>query len=522
MRPTTFACPAAGYFPSRTPSSQGLVPYVQKSREDSLANNALLMFGTNTLHQQRDDGNNHMHILNGAWDMGDVGSLGTVTLKSISAYRTWAYQADQDLDGSPYHVAEGSQLNHFQTWSQELQWVGAAPRVHYVVGGYYYGEYAMQHESQNFFGALNNLPYKNFNRVKSYAGYGQITYTPPILSDKLSLTAGMRFSKEQVHLTHIWGKDAGSYSTSPGFTGDRGSAFGGFNGKGAPGISPMADISYQATDELMLYGRVSRGFTGGGFNPTASLPELFNSFEPERLLQYEMGFKSQWLDNHLRVNADGYFSQYSDLQQSVFRATPTLGALSIPSNVDKAEIWGMEFEGLAIPFEGVEVSGNYAFIAPKFTEWNDQVFDANGNPIFDQNGKPVTENVAHDRTFNFSPRNQISVGLTYTAPPTTTGVFSAHADWYWQDKVVFIANNDTPGAQADEGWAYYLVNGRLAYTGIPLQKGTLDVAVFARNIFDRKYRTYGIDFGPVFGLATNNYGNPRTFGLQVVYNFTAE
>ena len=501
----------------------GLVPYIQKNRNDTAPSNALMMYGDgkNPLHQQRDDGNHRMHILNGAWDVGEVGPLGNVTLKSISAYRSFSYESEQDLDGSPHHIAEFSQRNHIQTWSEELQWVGSAPRVHYVLGGYYYGEYAMQHESQIFFGGINNLPYKNFNRLKSYAAFGQLTYTPPILNDKLSLTAGMRFTKEQVHMTHIWGTDAGAYATAPGFTGDKGKAFGGLSGKGAPGISPMGDISYQATDEVMLYGRVSRGYTGGGFNPTAAIPQLFESFEPEKLMQYELGFKSQWLDNRLRFNADGYFSQYFDLQQSVFKSSPTLGALSIPANVDKAEIWGMEAEALAIPFRGVEVSANYSFLAPKYTEWNDQAFDANGNPIFDSSGKPVFESVADQRSFNFSPRNQISVGLNYTAPPTTTGVFSANVNWYWQDKTMFIVNNQTPGAQADEGWAYYLVNGRLAYTGIPLQKGTLDLAVFARNLFDRKYRTYGIDFGPQFGYSINNYGNPRTFGLQLAYNFTA-
>jgi iron complex outermembrane receptor protein len=91
---------------------------------------------------------------------------------------------------------------------------------------------------------------------------------------------------------------------------------------------------------------------------------------------------------------------------------------------------------------------------------------------------------------------------------------------YWQDKVVFITNKRTPGARADEGWAYALANGRLAYTGIPLHTGTLDIAVFGRNLFDRKYRAFGIDFGSGLGFATNSYGQPCTFGLQLTYNFS--
>jgi iron complex outermembrane receptor protein len=283
----------------------------------------------------------------------------------------------------------------------------------------------------------------------------------------------------------------------------------------------MGDISYQWTDELMTYFRVSRGYTSGGFNDTNSLPELFRSFKPETLWSLEAGFKSQWLDNRLRVNADGFFSYYQNLQESVYRSSPTLGSLSISGNADRAEIWGTEFEAIAIPFRGLEAIVTYSFSAPKYTKWLDQKFDANGNPVFTGPNKdiPVLENVANQRSFPDSPQHQANVGHTYTAPPTTTGTFSANLDVSWQDKVTFVVNNQTPGAQADEGWAYALVNGRLAYTGIPLQKGSLDIAVFGRNLLDRKYRTFGIDFGSQLGYAGNSYGTPRTFGLQLIYNF---
>ncbi len=159
---------------------------------------------------------------------------------------------------------------------------------------------------------------------------------------------------------------------------------------------------------------------------------------------------------------------------------------------------------------------NYSFLAPKYTKWIDAVaFDPVTN-------KPTGfADVSGQRAFAHVPHHQATVGLTYTAPATTTGTFSAHIETYAQDRVVFITNNQTAGAQADEGWAYALVNGRLQYAGIPLQKGTLDLALFTRNLLDQKYRTYGIDFGPGLGYAGNLYGNPRTFGLQMTYNFQA-
>ncbi len=490
-----------------SPNPLNIEPYILKARSDEVPNNAILMRDLQSLHQLRDDGNHRMHILTGTWDLGDLGALGEVTLKSISSYRSFTYQSDQDLDGSPVHIAEFSQMNDIQHWSEELQWNGTLPRVHYVGGLYYYGEYAMQNESQVFFGGANNLPYKNTQTDKAYAPYGQATWTPPILGDKLRLTAGIRYTQEQIHMNHnfLFGLPAntpGAFSVSGGK---------GFDGWDA--VSPMGDVSYQWTEDLMTYARVSRGYQSGGFTPTAPTPDLFDTFKPERLLAFEAGLKSQWFDNRLRINTDGFFSYYENLQVSVFHSSPTLGAFSEEGNADRAEIYGMEFEGAAVPVRGLEATVNYSFLAPKYTKWEDFALDPNTGKIIG------TQDVSGQRAFPFSPNHQVTVGLTYTAPPTTTGIFSAHVDTYWQDKVVFIANNMTEGAQADEGWAYAVVNGRLAYTGIPLQKGSLDLAVFAHNLFDRQYRTYGIDFGPQLGYAGNVYGDPRTFGVQLIYNF---
>jgi outer membrane protein OmpA-like peptidoglycan-associated protein len=244
-------------------------------------------------------------------------------------------------------------------------------------------------------------------------------------------------------------------------------------------------------------------------------------FGPEKMLQYELGFKSQWFNNRLRLNADGFFSDYKDLQVSVFRASQEFGSLSLIENAGAAEIWGSEVELTAVPVRGVEVTASYGFTSPKYTEFFDQKVDASNHPIFDVNGKPVLENVAKHRSFNYVPEHQAMLGLAYTAPPTSSGVFSAHLDAYWQDKIVFAIPNETLGAQADSVPNYAVVNGRLRFADIPLAKGSLDLGVFARNLFDKKYRNFGIDFGSALGFAIDTYGPPRTFGIEMAYNFTS-
>ena len=85
----------------------------------------------------------------------------------------------------------------------------------------------------------------------------------------------------------------------------------------------------------------------------------------------------------------------------------------------------------------------------------------------------------------------------------------------------FIANDSPPGAKAMKGWNYAVVNGRIQFAGIPLQKGSLSLAAFGRNLFDRKYRIQGVDFGKDLGWSIDAYGAPRTFGLELTYNVAA-
>jgi len=510
-----------------------LTPYVRKNRVDSWGNNVICDDPTDPTHCNRllDDGNHRMHILNAAYDLGELGPLGHVTLKSISSYRNLFQNIAQDIDGSPLHAADFNSDNAIEHWSEELQWVGTGPRVHYVVGGYYYGEHDDQFQGQAFLGYSTVLPYSLKLKEESLAPYGQITVTPPILNDKLSVTAGIRYTHDQVHMdktftcVKVLGAGGINYCNNPvvpspalkNWSYSGGKAFG-----GTDGLSPMGNIAYQLTDDFMAYFRVARGYKSGGFNGTTNDPRAFAiPFDPEKLLQYELGFKSQWFDNRLRVNAAGYYSDYTDLQESIFRASKTGGVLSLLSNVDSAEIWGSELEVTAAPVRGVEATATFGVTLPKYLKWLDQKFDANNQPIFDDNGNPVLENVASQRSFGFTPQYQASFDLGYTAPPTSHGTLSANVNVFWEDQQTFLANDNTPGSHAMKAPNYAVVNGRLQFAGIPLQKGSLDLAVVGRNLFDKKYRTAGVDFGPQLGWSTNFYGAPRTFGLQLTYNVTA-
>jgi iron complex outermembrane receptor protein len=119
----------------------GLTPYLQKNRVLSMGNSGVWstkdgVHVDKNENRLEDDGNHRMHFLTGTWDAGEMGALGSVTVKSISSYRSATGDDASNISGSPLHYFDS--LNHvnLDTWSQELQWIGTAPRLHYVLGGY--------------------------------------------------------------------------------------------------------------------------------------------------------------------------------------------------------------------------------------------------------------------------------------------------------------------------------------------------------------------------------------------------
>jgi len=500
----------------------GLTPYIRPNRVDAIGNNAT----PNTpdlsgpTHRLNEDGNNRMHFLTLAWDLGERGPFGHLIVKSINHYRNQFMSHSSDLDGSPLLAFAGINHINLSTWSTEEQLLGTLPRINYVLGAIYYGEQSTADADLVVFGGkLTNSHQFNTNWADSYAAFGQATWTPPILWDKLSLTGGIRYNQDHTHSDKLFQCIGGAgCATAPNF---RAGVFGDFGGPGA--ITFTGDASYQWTDSVMTYFRASQGWQSGFANQDATDQRLFNVVDPEKMLTYEVGVKSQVLDNRLRFNGDMYYSDYTDQVINTFQAGPS-GAQSILQNAGKSRIWGAEVEATALPLRGVEVDATYTYCNARYTEFLEQAFDAQGRPIVDSNGNLVKTDVSDQRPLTLNPGHKFTVGVAYTAPPTSVGVFSARVDTFWQnDQIIFtVPLPGNAGVRNIDGWAYAVVNGRIQFSEIPLQKGSLDLYAFGKNLFDRKYRLWGIDFGDSLGFSSASYGTPRTFGVGLTYNFNAE
>ena len=110
--------------------------------------------------------------------------------------------------------------------------------------------------------------------------------------------------------------------------------------------TPMLNISYKLQDDVMIYATYSEGFKVGGytqriFPPEPSLP----TFDPEYVKSYEIGAKTELLDNTLRANLSIFTTDYSDLQLLI--AEPSrVGPYT--ANAGEATIEGFELNQLTL------------------------------------------------------------------------------------------------------------------------------------------------------------------------------
>jgi outer membrane receptor protein involved in Fe transport len=104
-------------------------------------------------------------------------------------------------------------------------------------------------------------------------------------------------------------------------------------------------INYKLTDTAMLYGDWAQGFRDGGAN--SGLPSgcyangVPPEYVPDTLNNYELGWKTTWLNNRLLWNGAAYWMDWKDLQTIIYDVN-LCPSSSFYTNVGEARIYGAE------------------------------------------------------------------------------------------------------------------------------------------------------------------------------------
>jgi outer membrane receptor protein involved in Fe transport len=209
------------------------------------------------------------------------------------------------------------------------------------------------------------------------AVFGEVSFD---ITDNLTATAGARFFHTENSLKGFFGYAAGFSSSQ----GEAACPAGSPPFEGAPCTEfdkkitqsdhiSKGNLTYKFDDSKMIYATYSEGFRPGGINRRGTLPPYSADF----LHNYEVGWKTSWLDNHLRWNGALFDEKWKDFQFAVVGAN----GLTEIRNANQAEIKGFESELAWAATYNLTMSAGIAVYHAKLTENYCGKLDENEQPI---------------------------------------------------------------------------------------------------------------------------------------------
>ena len=403
-------------------------------------------------------------------------------LVGVGGYRDMEGSFSFDGDASTADIAGLDAVIASDQFSQEIRVEGNSlnQRLEWTAGVYYFEESSKYVEDLYIpFIGLNNGQ-TVFQDSRSYAGFAHFSYD---LLERFRLSGGLRYSYDEkdvwVGIRNLLTDPEGTFSNLP-LTNTK-------DNWGA--LSPKVALDYQLSDSSMLYASVSRGFRSGGINGRASSPASLNAYDPEYVTSYEIGWKSQFLDDKLRLNSSIYFSDYEDRQLSTVRVYPSGDIVSVIENAGEVEIWGWEVEFKALLGNGFLVEAALGHTEPEYVKIDP--------------GASITL----DSKYTFTPKWSGSAAIEHNAS-LRNGALTTRIDFSYRSDVDFTADRTPYTFQKALG----LWNARILYQ--PFDQDW-SVSLWARNLADELYLKQSLDFTGFTGYASGGYSEPREFGMTI-------
>lgn len=164
-------------------------------------------------------------------------------------------------------------------------------------------------------------------------------------------------------------------------------------------------LSYKVDEAAMIYMRYSEGFLPGGFDENAMSAAAGNSYGPETVRNAEIGLKSDWWDDRLRVNFV-YYRMELDHKVERFDAVVEGGQIeSILDNVSEVEIAGWELEVESIPMDNLHVNFVYSQINGNYDKFS-----------IPDIANPGTFISSSSLTPTYAPDENLYLGANYAIP----------------------------------------------------------------------------------------------------------
>ncbi len=435
-------------------------------------------------------------------------------LKALGGARDLRSESFEDFTNIPYHMFEGENTNIIHEATGEGQLLFTSDVLSGTTGFYYYNDFR-RWRRENWFGndvdlavnAANNADAKEFAGIPAFvpypvfvpnidqlyfyhihgvAGFTEWTYK---ITDQLSLTAGVRYNRDEPEVLGFEPNQpipvlccVPSTSVTPNGAGPVLGVSHGVYTDTAPRLS----VQYQWTPTIMTYATFAEGFSAGG---GTQAPTGVQSYAPEKLKNYEVGLRSDWLDHTLRFNTSLFYSQYTDVQ-----ANDNEGFFNVTINAGRGLVKGAEVEGEWLITRAFSFNYGLGLLKTGYSEY------------------PADSGILPGATFPYAPKVTADVGAQFDTPlPNNGGGLTLRVDEGWTSWVK--TGSDSSGVYIP---SYGLLGARLIYH--PPNSIKWDVQLYGSNLLDKFYRLNGYSI-PALGLDTGTVGLPRMYGLTVNARF---
>jgi iron complex outermembrane receptor protein len=429
---------------------------------------------------------------------------------SITGWQKMTGFAQFNQDGSPYADVFTKLYQTGRDVSQEFQLLnpdsaGYASWLTWIVGGFFMSDHSGYSNAQlqgfSFGLPIQYVPPSYYIDLTdnvtttSYAGYAQ--GTAEVFPDT-HLTLGIRYTQDHRVFS-------GGIALSP--------ALGGtvlnYTSPNAPGAQKTwdmptyrASLDHEFTDDIMGYVSFNRGEKSGQYDTfgTAAAGPIANPpVNPEILKAYEIGVKSEFLNNTLQLNAAAFHYDISNLQfaEIVAGGTKLLNAAAATEN-------GGELTFDAIVAKNLTVSGGLSVLYGHYTSFTNAPDYFVGSPFAGPcpaNG-PDSCNAAGADMIR-APHYSTNLNADYVVP-TPQGDFDLNANWSYTDTFQWFPDGSLQQP------AVNLINTSVLWTE---PGGKIDIRLWASNVNGAKYYSFGsesIGFGKQFSSAA-----PRTYGITL-------
>jgi iron complex outermembrane recepter protein len=441
-------------------------------------------------------------------------SFETFDMVTVTSYREHEYASRNDTDGTGLRWLVDGDPEDVQRYSQELRFASNdGGDFDWLFGLYFYGQDSINEVFLNveedlallLLGAPTVVEQgvRSDTNIRSYSGFASFNWRP---AEAWELTLGGRYTYEKRSIVFEQNDPLGFLGGSTPAPIKLSNDFSAF--------TPSVSVKYFASEDVMFYGTVSRGFKAGGFNESlGAATEAALSFDPETLWNYELGAKLQILDNRLRINAAYFYMDWSDIQ--VRQDNPdTLTYDPFTSNAGKAYSTGIELEIQAKPTDNLLLSAGFGLLKAKF---NEGLVALAPDPFtaLPREQVPLTD-------MPFAPEYSLSLAADWTIPLGNVGTLDFRPEYILQGPQALVydiqpgtpSGNDVGGIQKEVG----LLNMRLTYRP-PSER--FSITVWAQNLTDETYSTRLISQIDNALLDTNRIAlnTPRTFGATFRVNF---